>query len=490
MTFLRLISKYKSYIVGGALRDSLLQKKIKDIDIVIITDESSFSNLIDLIKYNKYNIFPLDRERFIYRLTLDKNNLTVDISLIKDLETDIKSRDFTINSLAIELNKVKLTVEKNYFKLNYKIKDIIDLTGGIKDIKNKKIRLIHKKNIEEDTLRILRAYRFYATLNFEIERKTEKIISENSHLIKKSSPERIKDELIKIFETDNTKKTLQKMYKSGLLFTLFPELKLQPECAAVYYGKGGVLKHTLNVVERMDILYKKPKDYLNIKNDLIEKLKQIKPYIKIAGLFHDIAKPHTARVINGRLRFFGHDRYGAELTEKILKEYKFSNETIKMITTVIKHHLRIGNIAHNNHISDKTIMKIFYELKDYTFPLLILSWADHSSYISVKALEKVKDITREKPFEIIRKLPKTGKKKTVRFIQVVNYILKNFQKYSLKTNLKPVINGHTVMKTLNLKEGPLIGKILRKIIMLQFENKIKTPEEAIRYIKTLNLSKL
>lgn len=485
MELFNFLKKYECYLVGGAIRDFILKKEIKDIDLVILTDKKKFLEIIKVIS-KKINIFPLDIERVIYRINID--GLTIDISNSTDIKQDLIKRDFTINSLGVEFKKVKIGINKS-FKINIDRKHIIDISNGLKDIKTKKLKIVYKNAFNDDPLRILRAYRFYSQ-GFDIDKNVERLITINKHLIKDVSKERVKDELIKIFETNNTYQTLKKMLKSGVLFEIFPILKLQTNCAQVYYGKGGVLKHTFNVVQRTDILYSNPKKYLNISPILIKKMNEEKYLIKLTALLHDIAKPHKAKIIENRLRFFGHEQYGGLLAQKILKDLRFSNNDIKYITTIISNHLRIGNIAHNDIISNKAMLRIFYDLKDYTLGLLLLSWADYSSYISSKKLNQIINKIKEKPFPITRKLPKTGIRKTIRFLQTANMIISNFKKYTTKATIKPIIDGNTIMKELNLKSGPIVGKILKKIIDLQLEEKITDAKQAISYIKNININAL
>ncbi|HOJ85795.1 MAG TPA: HD domain-containing protein [Elusimicrobiales bacterium] len=480
---IKILSQYDSYIVGGAVRNYLIEKEIKDLDIVIETNEKDFLKIIKNLSKTQ-NIFPLDKERGIYRINV-LGDLTIDISTIKDIESDIIRRDFTVNALAIDIKKVKINIKKDSFNLKIKQKDIIDIVQGVKDIKGKRIKALSEKSIEEDPLRMLRAYRFFSVLDFKIDKETEEFIKKHKNLISQSSPERIREEIVKILETDKSAKVLSKMADTEILFEIFPELKLQIKCAEIYYGKGGVLKHTFNVIKRLDILFPDISKYLNLQSKLIEEVKKQKALIKMAALLHDIAKPHKAKYIKDRLRFFGHEEYGGVLAEKTLKNLRYSNNEIRYIKTVISNHLRIGNIAHNNIITKKAILRIFYDLKEFTLGLLILSWADHSSYISEKTLKINHNKTKEKPFEIKTKLPKAGYKKTLRFLQVVNMICKNYSKYRFVYDLKPLLNGNDIMKILAIPPSPKVGDIIRKLINLQIEEKIKNKQEAVNYVKSL-----
>lgn len=479
------------YLVGGALRDHFLKRPIKDLDLAISVPASQCGELcLKLAKEINASAFPLDIERGIWRIRM-KNELQIDISPIqgRDITEDLLSRDFTINSLGMPLAGIKKISSGNgNFAIEIDKKHLMDLANGIRDIKSKKIRIIHTRTFLEDPLRMLRAFRFAYTLNFSIEKNTISAIKRTFEKINESAKERVREELLYILSSDNSASAFKEMKKCGLLYMIFPDLKKQEKCAEIYYGKGGVLKHTINVLERMDLFFSSPKKYMPAYKDFSMDEKNIK-LIKLSALLHDIAKPDTARKVNGRLRFFGHEEKGASMAYKILKELKFSNEEIKYVCRIIGQHLRIGNIAHSEEISQRAMMRIYSDLGDATTGLMILSWADHASYIPEKKLISSISETKKKPFSIPEGgLPKTGFQKTLRFIQVVNLIAKNYIKNKDKLDAKPILNGHEVMKILNLPPGPNVGNALRKLRFMQLEGKIRNKKEAERYLKSLKFS--
>ncbi len=479
------------WLVGGAIRDYLLKKPVKDLDFAVQGCASHCAHLAQkLAKKLKVPCFPLDRERGMWRLTL-KDCANLDFSPLKnDIQTDLLSRDFSINALALPLKELKSAKLQKDLSFELKIRNkkaVIDFSKGMEDIENKRIRAVSAVNLDEDPLRTLRAFRFSCQLGFDVDKKTLAEIKKRSQKIKSCAGERIKEELMKIFKCGDCSPTVRSMLKSGILSALFPDLEAQKDCAEIYYGKGGVLKHTMTVLERMDLFFRSPARYMpayknfSFKQDFI-------PVLKLAAILHDIAKPATAREINGRLRFFGHEEKGAAMSYRILKDLKFSNEEIKFLCRIIGQHLRIGNIAHSETISQKAMFKIFSDLGDFTPGLIILSWADHASYIPEKKLLDSVNEMKKKPFKIPPKgLPRTGFKKTLRFIQVVNLIAKNYAGRKKDFKTKPLLDGNEIMKLLNLNPGPKVGEVLRRLKFIQFEGKVKTRKEAERYVKSLKV---
>ncbi|MCX7641665.1 MAG: HD domain-containing protein [Elusimicrobiales bacterium] len=477
-----------SYVVGGCIRDVIIGREVTDIDIICICSNEEFNLILKKLS-SIYPVFPLDEKRGIWRVSI--NNLTLDISKINNIEHDILRRDFTINTLAVKLEDVDIKINKNAYKINFSHNRIIDITRkGISDLKKGWIRHINPEVFDDDPLRIMRAIRFLSQFDFKILPQTEKLINEKKFLLSNVAKERIKEEIVKMASSNNFFISVKFMIDTGVLFVIFPEFEKQINCATIYYGKGGVLRHTLNVVEKLDLFFKNIKKYSLLPKKFYPKLYEEMYLIKIAGLFHDIAKPHTAAFRENRLRFFGHENLGSEITQKILYEFKFSNKDIKYVYNLIKNHLRIGSIACNDPITRKAISRVFYDLREYTLGLLVLSWADYSSHIKNLRFDKIINETKKSPYPIIKKLPTTGIQKTLRFIQVVNFIFKNYSKFLESSHIKSLLNGNEIMNILSLPSGPQIGRIKRKLIHLQLDGKIKNRTQAVSYIKSLgkNLS--
>ena len=204
------------YLVGGFIRDYLIGKKIKDIDLLVMSDLETvveeFSKRIDKKK------IVLDKVRGVYRV-VPEENICVDFSnpVGQDLHQDLGCRDFTCNSIAVKLTE--LSQKENGY--NIETEKMIDPFGGINDIENKILKMVKSDFVESDPIRILRAYRFSNNLEFNIDKKTMKIINNNLKLIKTIKNERIKEELIKLLNNKLKKKVLKRFLESKLMRYLF-----------------------------------------------------------------------------------------------------------------------------------------------------------------------------------------------------------------------------------------------------------------------------
>ena len=486
----------EAYLVGGALRDAALKKSFKDIDLAVPRGPRFKANAFKLARKLNAACFPLDAENLVYRLKTRKAPfLQLDIAPYQgaNLAEDLRRRDFTVNAMALPLERaLRFAIDKKSGALRLPLVDrkkIIDPLGGLKSASEKELKAASPGAFREDPLRALRAFRLAACLGFKINPATLKDLKRCARLINKSAPERVHDELLLLLENARSHYWLGLMHKAGLLCAIFPDLAAQESCATVYYGHGGVLKHTLRVVERMDYLFATLPANIPEHKKIAEFFR--KPAVmKLAALLHDIAKPPKAAVFKGRLRFFGHEEHGALMCERLMTDLRFSREDIRLVSHIVERHLRPGNLASNAIISDRAIFRFFRMMGEYTAPLLMLSWADHASYISQPALIKVRDRIKESPLPILKGgLPHNGLKKTLRFLQVLNLLFKVYVKKNIKLRTARLIDGHDVIQALKIKEGPLVGEILEKTRLLQFEGKIKNRSQALRALKKMTVDK-
>lgn len=199
-----------SYLVGGSVRDLILKRELKDLDFAINGDSIELAK--EFSQKIKGTFVLLDEAFSIGRIV--KDGITIDFTELRDnsIELDLGGRDFTINAIATTLSLDK----------------VIDPFRGLKDIKNKIIRMVNEENLKADPLRILRAYRFHATLDFDIEKNTREALKKNAYLMKITAKERIKDELWKILSVNESNKTLELMIEDEIFNSLFKYSDLIP----------------------------------------------------------------------------------------------------------------------------------------------------------------------------------------------------------------------------------------------------------------------
>jgi len=480
----------EAYLVGGALRDALLKRPFKDIDLAVPPSADFGARLRRLARKLGAAAFPLDEANQVWRLT-QRGAPFAQLDLMPfvggTLAADLARRDFTVNALALRLTPgLRLSAAKDgAFTCKPPRAGVVDLGGGLKDLAARRLRPAAANVFTEDPVRLLRAFRIAAALDLTLAPETLKAVKAHAGLIKTTAPERVREELMRLLESPVSHKWLALLHKYGLLTAVFPDLAAQETCATDYYGKGGVLTHTLRVVERMDHLLENLDAYLP-EHKKVAALLPAPRLFKLAALLHDIAKPPKAAMVDGRLRFFGHEEFGAVMTEKVMGDLRFSRDEIRLVTRIIGTHLRPGNLAANDAISDRAMFRFFRSLGEYTVPLLMLSWADHSSYVSAEQLKRMKARLRNEPKPLPAGLPYNSPRKTLRYMQVLNQLFSVYIKKNMQSRSARLVDGNDVLKVLKVPEGPLVGELLEKIHLLQFEGKIKTREQALKALKGMH----
>lgn len=339
------------FLVGGAVRDKILNKDPGDYDFATDIEYSELKRIfadynpkemgahfgILMIKVNgkSYEIAKFRKETGVYNSRYPK-----EIKFVKTIEEDLSRRDFTINSLAYNEET-----------------GIVDLYGGRQDIKRKVIRFVGKPKlrIEEDALRILRAFRFISKLGFNLDKKTAEAICKKRKFLTKISKERIFDELSKILMGNFAKKALIEMKKLRVLEMIIPEFRY-----AYNFDQNNpihtddLFNHIIKVIHLCDY-------------DLIT---------RFAALFHDLGKINVKIIdAKGIFHFYGHEKESALIAEEELRMLKASNETINSVKKIIKNHMLIYE-----DVSDKTLKKLIIEMEDKNLKRLFnLFYADLNS---------------------------------------------------------------------------------------------------------------
>ncbi len=467
----RLSAKTDVYIVGGAVRDWLMGFETCDLDFACGNPLKISSDFSDKICGK---LLILDELNKIYRVVKKTKNKTYNFDFTKlkgkTIQEDLAKRDITINAMALKLKDIaskKITPErlKNY---------LIDPFGGAEDIKSKTIRLLSEKSVFDDPLRMLRVFRFSSELGFCLDNTTRKIIKRRSGLIYKSSKERIREELFKIFLVGDSHRYISLMDKAGLLNKILPVVeRLKKSAKKFYFHPQGLWHHlteTFAAIEDIMLNIKKnfPKNYNELSHYLSENISSSTRIVmlKYATLLHDIGKPSSVKRIKNRVRFFGHEIVGTKLFEEVSKGIKLSNDEINFGKSLIKNHMRILQLVGTNSTTERATWRLMREAGENLPALALLSLADAKSYARIPGFEKnnLKDIL-----------------KYTRLI-VNLYFAKKKEKPR-----KKIIDGHIIMKRLKLKPGPLVGELLAAIDEEYNLNKIKTTEEALSLsIKILN----
>lgn len=410
------------YAVGGFVRDLYLGVEGKDIDFVVIGNALLFAERFkkkyrsgQLVTYPRFGTAMLDYRQYKLEFVTARSEYYEENSRKPrvreaDLRSDLSRRDFTINTLAMDLTP------KNFGK-------VIDLYNGIKDINKKLIKtpLDPVITFSDDPLRILRAIRFATVFNFTLDKRVYRAIIDTRKRLNIVSQERITEEFQKLMLADKPSIGLKLLMETDLMNYILPEIALLSgvEQRQEYHHKD-VFNHTLKVV-----------DNTAAKTEKFE--------LRLAALLHDIAKPQTKRFVEGiGWTFHGHEDLGARMVARIGHRMRFPNTTIKYVQKLVRLHLRPMQLV-DDSVTDSAIRRLMIDAGEQIDDLMLLCRAD----ITSKNPQKVKRYLSN--FDVVEdKIQQVGEKDKMR-------------------NFRVAIDGNIIMDTLQIPPGPIIGKIKKAI---------------------------
>ncbi|MBQ2349886.1 MAG: HD domain-containing protein [Cytophagales bacterium] len=415
-------NKLEAYVIGGFVRDLLLGRDNYDIDImcvgsgIFLADKVAKElNCMNVAVYANFGTAMIKHDNIQLEFVGARKE-SYDRSSRKPIvengtfEDDQLRRDFTINTLAISINK-------NTFG------ELKTITSGIEDLKNKIIRtpVDGDKTFSDDPLRMLRAIRFATQISFTIEQNTFEAIKRQRERIKIISYERIRDEINKILLSPKPSVGLMLLSECGLLGIIMPFIEnLKGKLQIGRFSHKDIFFHTLQVLDNV----------ATMSDSLL---------LRWAAILHDIAKPQTKRFDTEHgFSFHGHEELGARMVKDIFTTFKLSKESAQYVSRLVRLHLRPIVIA-QDEVSDAGVRRLVAEAGEGFDDLMRLCRAD---------------ITSHNPVKIIQYLNNFDKVETK---------VKDILKKDYIRTLQPVITGEMIMKELHLQPGPTVGRIKKKL---------------------------
>ncbi len=438
----------RCYLVGGYIRDILLDRPSQDIDIMVIGDPIAFAQEVERqLKGRNFVVF----ERFrTARLELDdavagpvlleivgarKESYNPDsrkpITEIGSLEDDLSRRDFTVNALALELN----ATNRNR---------IVDLYHGMNALRSGilKTPLEPEKTFSDDPLRMMRAARFSSQLEFSLTDETLDAMQAMHARISIVSRERVSHEFLKIMQSPKPSIGLKILFETGLLKEIFPELTAMAGIEQVDgLGHKDTLLHTFQVVDK-----------------LAEKSDNL--WLRVAALLHDIAKPVTKRFSKqAGWTFHGHEVVGTRLAGKIFRSMRWPLEPLDYVQKMIRLHHRPIPLS-KEEISDSAVRRLMFEAGEELNDLMMLCRADVTSKNPRKVRQIMQNFNR-----VEEKIEEVAEK-------------------DLLAKWRPPVNGSEIMEILGLGEGRMVGVIKKKMESAIIEGEIPySREAALAYVR-------
>ncbi len=480
----------QAYIVGGFVRDLLLKRDTADIDIALRADALEIAPGLAVALGGKY--VGLDEVNRVGRVVITSGKEPSDIVRWQlDLSTapdgileDLKRRDFTINAMAIDLEKIiqpQTSADERPLDEAEVATRLIDPFNGLNDLRQRVIRAVSEKALQSDALRLLRAVRLASELGFNISRETEAQIKRHAHLITGVAGERIREELLRLIAAPETEQLLLYLDELGLLTALIPELALLKGVEQPREHAWDVFNHSVKTVAAVDFVLRQGdwqyadgevlklvpwsaelKQHFNLK---VSSGSTRRLLLKLAALLHDIAKPQT-KIIDerGRTRFFGHPKEGAPIAAHVLERLRFSSKEVKLVAGIVRHHLRPVQMSRDELPSRRAIYRYFRDTGEAAIDALFVSLADH----------------------LATRGPDLDMANWQEHANIVAHILSQRSKQDGVVITPPkLINGHDLISSFNLTPGPEIGKLLEAVREALASGEVSNKQEALSYVKDL-----
>ena len=437
-----------AYLVGGAVRDILSRRIPDDYDFAVQDNPKAFAMAIG--EKTGCRVVTLGKPGLVlYRILSPMGVFDVSPMVGTDIIDDLSNRDFTINAMAVDLDSGI----------------VIDPFNGLKDIEEKRIRMVTDQAFVNDPIRMLRAYRFCALFSYNLDKDTEKTIAQQRNSISTSAGERIHVELIKIFETKNAFRSFEQMEQSKLVFNIFHELEDLRPCAQNHHHDFNVWEHTLQTIRHLEDLLNTADEYVLVSEKNTLDPTRRKALLKFAALLHDIGKPLCRFEKNGRIHFHGHESRGADMVETISERLRFSTDEKQYIVTVIRNHLRplfLYSDFTKGCLTRRAKVAFFMAGGEYTPDTLYHAFADF--------MAKRRD---------------GNLKEKDRFEEFIRMMLNDFfSQYLPAASGKKLLSGHDLIHEFHLRPSPFFKTILDHVEESRLSGQISTRNQAMDMVKT------
>ena len=440
-----------AWLVGGCVRDLLLDRDPADIDVTTAEPEALARQLAGLLGAH---VVPMDRERGIWRVAYAADRY-FDLCRFRaaDILDDLRGRDFTFNAIAIRL---PAPGEAATF---------FDPLHGLADLRAMHLRQAAPEAFHDDPARVLRAFRFLAEFPLEIEPATWAALGREAGRLPRVAPERLLAEWWKLCAGPFALPAIARMEAAGVLPLLFPELKPAKGLTQNAYHHLDVWEHMLLAAQNMaGLLARRAELPEDLQPDFAAMLDDPhrRARLLFLALIHDIGKPPTRSEEEGRIHFYGHDRAGAELAEGLCRRLRMSREDTRVITTSIRLHLRplqLLQAQRRGKVSDKDKLSFLVDAGDSLPEILALGLADKAAGLGPAAdpdvLAQLHTLYRD--------------------------LLAFYHTRYQPAQTAPLLTGADLIAHLHLQPGPHLGHLLHRARELQILGKLTSREEALQW---------
>jgi putative nucleotidyltransferase with HDIG domain len=448
------------FLVGGAIRDLLLSREpIDDLDVALPSGALSVGRQLADRLGGAFVL--LDEQRGAGRVALGSGQPLRQIDLTDfradSLEGDLRGRDFSVNAMAVSIRSLFRDGQAQLF----------DPTNGQSDLARRRLRLANPRALEADPLRALRGVRLALLLRFTLTPPLTTAIRKIASRLTGVAPERIRDELAGLLALPNAGQGLRELDRLGLLEALLPEVAPMKTVAQPRPHRFTVWEHSLRAVESVEALFSNLSALEPHSAELADHLREPlgdgltrQEVLKLALLLHDVAKPQTRAVVEGRVRFIGHDLIGASIARTIGQRLRLSGKAVHVLERLVRHHLRPMHLAQLPAVSRRARFRFFRDLEREAQDLLLLSLADAAAVRGVSPVE----VWRGPGGRLVADLLSGWKEDQVQASE-------------------PLLRGDDIMAAFALPPGPEVGRLLALAREARALGQVGSREEALDYLR-------
>jgi poly(A) polymerase len=454
-----------AWIVGGALRDELLGRPVRDVDVAVAGDPAGPAR--ELAARLRGPVFRLSEEFGAWRVIDRRHDLVWDFAPLQGdtIEDDLAKRDFTVNSMARPVELAALGSEPPAAA------ELIDPLGGRADIESRTLRVLGPGAYERDPLRALRLPRFAAELGFEPDAETERLTRAAAPRTAEAAGERVFAELRRLVIADGAVAGLQLADRLGVLDAVLPELAQLHDVEQSHYHHKDVYGHTLEVLEQqievegqLEELFGPDSARLRAVLDepLSDELTRGEA-LRFGALVHDIGKPVTRDVrADGRITFMGHDKVGEGMVRDLCRRLRTSERFARFLAGLTRHHLVLGFLVHERPLDPDQVYLYLRRTAPVEVEVTLLSCADRLATRGRRADEA-----------------------TAEHLDLARELMSAALDWREQGPPRVPVRGDELARELGIEPGPELGRLLRELEQAAYAGRADTREQAIALARTL-----
>jgi putative nucleotidyltransferase with HDIG domain len=443
-------------LVGGAVRDLWLGRaaaRVVDLDVALPSGALDVGRRVAERLGGAF--VALDPERGAARVVGLGLRLDLTDFRAPTLAADLAARDFTVDALAVPLRPL----------LRRGASAVVDPTGGLADLRARRLRPPSPRAFADDPLRMLRGVRLEATLGLRLTPAATRAIRAGAGTLAGVSAERVRDEVLLLLGLRDTARALRRADRLGLLGVILPEVEPMRVTRQPAPHRFTVLEHSLRAVAGADAVVARAGTLAPLGEELAGHLAAPlgggitrAQVLKLAALLHDVSKPETRRPIAGRIRFFQHDVIGAARARAIGERLRLPAAVVDVLDRLVRHHLRPMHLAGAGTVTERARYRFYRDLGPDTRDLLLLVLVDAAA------------VRGQSPLALWRRAT------------LVRDLLGGVEAQRAAVAAPPLLRGEDVMARFDLAPGPEVGRLLRQAREAQDLGLVSTREEALAYL--------